>query len=280
MIRNQNFTNDRPKLYLVGTPIGNLEDITFRALNTLKSVDICFAEDTRVTKVLFDYYQIETKLLVYQKFNEDSGALKILEYLKDGKNVALVSDAGNPIISDPGYTVTKMVLQAGYDVVPISGVSAFTSALMASSLSAVNFSFYGFLDSKESKRRKELEALKTKKETLIFYEAPHRIKEMLNDMLEVLGDRYICLARELTKKFEEFIRGNISEIIPLCDSLKGEMVVVVEGAKDEDIYSNLDPISQIDDLILAGMVKNEAIKTVAKRMNRDKNELYKKYNNK
>ena len=280
MIRNQNFTNDRPKLYLVGTPIGNLEDITFRAINTLKSVDICFAEDTRVTKVLFDYYQIETKLLVYQKFNEDSGALKILEYLKDGKNVALVSDAGNPIISDPGYTVTKMVLQAGYDVVPISGVSAFTSALMASSLSAVNFSFYGFLDSKESKRRKELEALKTKKETLIFYEAPHRIKEMLNDMLEVLGDRYICLARELTKKFEEFIRGNISEIIPLCDSLKGEMVVVVEGAKDEDIYSNLDPISQIDDLILAGMVKNEAIKTVAKRMNLDKNELYKKYNNK
>jgi len=280
MIRNQNFTNDRPKLYLVGTPIGNLEDITFRALNTLKSVDICFAEDTRVTKVLFDYYQIDTKLLVYQKFNEDSGALKIIEFLRDGKNVALVSDAGNPIISDPGYTVTKMVLQEGFDVVPISGVSAFTSALMASSLSAVNFSFYGFLDSKESKRKKELEALKTKKETLIFYEAPHRIKEMLTDMLDVLGDRYICLARELTKKFEEFIRGNISEIIPLCDSLKGEMVIVCEGANENDMYSDLDPISQIDDLILAGMVKNEAIKTVAKRMNLDKNELYKKYNNK
>jgi len=280
MIRNQNFINDRPKLYLVGTPIGNLEDITFRALNTLKSVDICFAEDTRVTKVLFDYYQIDTKLLVYQKFNEDSGALKIIEFLRDGKNVALVSDAGNPIISDPGYTVTKMVLQEGFDVVPISGVSAFTSALMASSLSAVNFSFYGFLDSKESKRKKELEALKTKKETLIFYEAPHRIKEMLTDMLDVLGDRYICLARELTKKFEEFIRGNISEIIPLCDSLKGEMVIVCEGANENDMYSDLDPISQIDDLILAGMVKNEAIKTVAKRMNLDKNELYKKYNNK
>ena len=278
MKRQQSFTNQNPTLFLISTPIGNLEDMTFRAVNVLKSVDVCFAEDTRVTRVLFDHYGIQTKLECYQEHNKEHASLQILAYLEAGKNVGLVSDAGNPIISDPGFLISKMAIDKGYNVVPIPGASASLTALIASGINASNFMFYGFLDSKSSKRKKELENLKNVSVTLIFYEAPHRIKEMLEDLLEVFGNRNIALCRELTKKFEEFYRGTVEEVLEVIDTVKGEIVLICEGKKeDASEFSEDNMIEQIDDLILAGMNKNNAIKMVAKRMNIDKQELYKKY---
>ena len=280
MNRQKSFIDNKPILYLVATPIGNLEDITYRAIKILNSVFVCFAEDTRVTKVLFNHYNIETPLETYQEHNKEVASSNILKYLEDGHDVALVSDAGNPIVSDPGFLVCKRVIEKGYSVVPIPGASASLSALISSGIDATSFTFYGFLDSRQAKRIKELKELKEKKETLIFYEAPHRIRESLEDMLEVLGDRDICLCREMTKKFEEFIRGSISEVLTIIDELKGEMVVIVSGNKEDGSnYQDISPIDQIDELILAGMAKNNAIKAVAKRMNIDKNELYKEYIN-
>ena len=281
MNRQKSYQSDNAKLYLVATPIGNLADITYRAVETLKMVEVCFAEDTRVTKVLFDHYNIHTRLECYQEYNKETQYKAVLNYLAKGISVALVSDAGMPIISDPGYFVAKEAMKAGYDVVPIPGASASLSALIVSGITPQPFTFYGFLDSKSSKRKKELEVLKEHKETIIFYEAPHRIKDMLNDLFSVFGDREIALAREITKKFEEVIRGNISEIIEVADTLKGEMVVVCSGyVEDNNKYLNVDPIKQVDELIVAGVVKNEAIKMVAKRLGISKQELYKEYSEK
>ena len=281
MNRQKSYLSDSAKLYLVATPIGNLADITYRAVETLKTVEVCFAEDTRVTRVLFEHYNIHTKLECYQEHNKQTQYRAILKYLEEGISVALVSDAGMPIISDPGYYVAKEAIKAGFDVIPIPGASASLSALIVSGITPQPFTFYGFLDSKSSKRKKELEALKEHKQTLIFYEAPHRIKEMLEDILNVFGDREIALAREITKKFEEVIRGSISEVIEVADTLKGEMVVVCSGyIEDSNKYLNVDPIKQVDELIVAGIIKNEAIKMVAKRLGITKQELYKEYSEK
>lgn len=281
MNRQKSYLSDSAKLYLVATPIGNLADITYRAVETLKTVEVCFAEDTRVTRVLFEHYNIHTRLECYQEHNKQTQYKAILKYLEEGISVALVSDAGMPIISDPGYYVAKEAIKAGFDVVPIPGASASLSALIVSGITPQPFTFYGFLDSKSSKRKKELEALKEHKQTLIFYEAPHRIKEMLEDILNVFGDREIALAREITKKFEEVIRGSVSEVIEVADTLKGEMVVVCSGyIEDSNKYLNVDPIKQVDELIVAGIIKNEAIKMVAKRLGITKQELYKEYSGK
>ena len=281
MNRQKSYLSDSAKLYLVATPIGNLADITYRAVETLKTVEVCFAEDTRVTRVLFEHYNIHTRLECYQEHNKQTQYKAILKYLEEGISVALVSDAGMPIISDPGYYVAKEAIKAGFDVIPIPGASASLSALIVSGITPQPFTFYGFLDSKSSKRKKELEALKEHKQTLIFYEAPHRIKEMLEDILNVFGDREIALAREITKKFEEVIRGSISEVIEVADTLKGEMVVVCSGyVEDSNKYLNVDPIKQVDELIVAGIIKNEAIKMVAKRLGITKQELYKEYSEK
>ena len=278
MNRQKSYQSNNAKLYLVATPIGNLSDITYRAVEILKTVDVCFAEDTRVTRVLFDHYNIHTRLECYQEHNKETQYKAVLNYLAKGIDVALVSDAGMPIISDPGFFVAKEAIKAGYDVIPIPGASASLSALIVSGITPQPFTFYGFLDSKTSKRKKELEILKEHKETIIFYEAPHRIKEMLIDVLEVFGDRDIALAREITKKFEEVIRGKVSEIIEIADTLKGEMVVVCSGyVEDSNKYQNISPIEQVDELIVAGVVKNEAIKMVAKRLGITKQELYKEY---
>jgi 16S rRNA (cytidine1402-2'-O)-methyltransferase len=278
MNRQKSYQSNSAKLYLVATPIGNLADITYRAVEILKTVDVCFAEDTRVTRVLFDHYNIHTKLECYQEHNKETQYKAVLNYLANGISVALVSDAGMPIISDPGYFVAKEAIKAGYDVIPIPGASASLSALIVSGITPQPFTFYGFLDSKSSKRKKELELLKEHKETIIFYEAPHRIKEMLEDLLLVFGDREIALAREITKKFEEVIRGNISEVIEVADSLKGEMVVVCGGyVEDGNKYHDISPVDQVDELIVAGVLKNEAIKMVAKRLGIAKQELYKEY---
>ena len=281
MNRQKSYLSDSAKLYLVATPIGNLADITYRAVETLKTVEVCFAEDTRVTRVLFEHYNIHTRLECYQEHNKQTQYKAILKYLEEGISVALVSDAGMPIISDPGYYVAKEAIKAGFDVIPIPGASASLSAFIVSGITPQPFTFYGFLDSKSSKRKKELEALKEHKQTLIFYEAPHRIKEMLEDILNVFGDREIALAREITKKFEEVIRGSVSEVIEVADTLKGEMVVVCSGyIEDSNKYLNVDPIKQVDELIVAGIIKNEAIKMVAKRLGITKQELYKEYSEK
>ena len=281
MNRQKSYQSNSAKLYLVATPIGNLGDITYRAVETLKMVDVCFAEDTRVSRVLFEHYNIHTRLECYQEHNKETQYKAVLNYLSKGISVALVSDAGMPIISDPGYFVAKEAIKAGFDVVPIPGASASLSALIVSGITPQPFTFYGFLDSKSSKRKKELEILKEHKETIIFYEAPHRIKEMLVDVLNVFGDREIALAREITKKFEEVVRGKVSEIIEITDTLKGEMVVVCSGyVEDNNKYANVDPIAQVDELIVAGVIKNDAIKMVAKRIGITKQELYKAYSEK
>ena len=262
-------------LYLVATPIGNLSDITYRAVEILKSVDKIYAEDTRNSIVLLKHYNITTHLESYHEFNQELKTKYIIQEIKNGLKIALISDAGLPVISDPGYKIVKEARLQGLKVSTIPGASAGISALIASGISPMPYTFYGFLDSKKTKRISELNELKYINHTIIFYEAPHRIYETLNDMLEVFGDRFVTLARELTKTFEEYISDKISNILKI-DSLKGEMVLIVEGYK-EDNNIDIDPISKIDELINLGYKPNEAIKEVSKILNISRNDLYKKY---
>ncbi len=275
MKRIYSYSRDKGILYLVATPIGNLSDMTFRAVDTLKNVDVIYAEDTRNSSVLLKHFNIDTKLLSYHEFNKELKEDEIVTRLKNGENVAIISDAGLPVISDPGYDIARACIKNDIPVTPIPGASAGISGLIASGITPQPFTFVGFLDSKTTKRKKELEELKYLKSTIIFHEAPHRIKECLTDMLEVLGDRYICIGRELTKKYEEFIRGNISEIIAECDALKGEMVVIVSGYTEEVV--DKDPIKEIESLINLGYKPKEAIKEVASMLNLNKQDLYKDY---
>ncbi len=272
-MRIRSYDTDKAILYLVATPIGNLKDMSFRAIETLKSVDKIYAEDTRNSKILFDHYDIKTIYESYHEFSQEKTS-KIIEELKNGMKIAIISDAGLPIISDPGFKLVKDAIDNNIAVSTIPGASAGISALISSGLVAMPYTFYGFLDSKESKRKEELNDLKYIKHTLIFYEAPHRIFDTLNNMLEILGDRYICIARELTKTFEEYIRGNISELLKL-ESLKGEMVLIVSGYEEKSIITN--KFVQIDEFISLGYKPNDAIKETAKMLNVDKKELYKEY---
>ena len=234
-MRQQTFLNGKATLYLVATPIGNLDEFNNRAVEILKSVAIIGCEDTRTSKVLLDKFGIKTPVASYHKFNENEAIEKYLAYLKDGKDIALISDAGYPLVSDPGEVLTKKVVESGYNVSVVSGPCAFLNALVGSGFPVSNFLFFGFLNSKRSARKKQLEKLKDLEQLLIFYEAPHRIKETLEDILSVLGNRRIVLARELTKKFEEYIRDEVKNVIEIADELKGEMVLIVEGKAAETI---------------------------------------------
>ena len=200
-------------LYLVATPIGNLEDMTVRALRILKEVDVIAAEDTRNTKKLCNYFEINTPLVSYHEHNLEYGGEKLLTYFRDGKSVALVSDAGLPCISDPGADIVEKALAEDFAVVPVPGANAALTALIASGLIPQPFYFFGFLNRNKKERRLQLEKLAKREETILFYEAPHRLKEALKDLHLILGNRRIVLARELTKKFEEFLRGTIEEAI-------------------------------------------------------------------
>ena len=220
-----------PTLYLVPTPIGNFDDMTYRSVEVLKNVDIIYCEDTRVTKVLLSHFAINTPLKNYHIFNEEIKSDEILDLLKEGKNIALVSDAGLPCISDPGFYISKLAIDEGFNVISLPGASASLTALIASGLPNDKFYFNGFLNSKSSQRLKQLEGLVDKEETIIFYEAPHRIIETLNDIYKIFGNRNIVIARELTKKYEEYIRGTLEEIINEVKELKGEIVIIVEGCK-------------------------------------------------
>lgn len=280
MNRQKSFENDKATLYLVATPIGNLSEMTYRAVEILKSVDFIAAEDTRNTIKLLNHFDISKKLISHHEHNMTSSIPKILDYLSEGYNVALVSDAGYPAISDPGAELAKAVIEDGYNVVSVSGANACLNALVVSGIAPQPFLFYGFLDHQDKKKKKELEDLKYYKETIVFYESPHRIEKTLKLMLNILGDRHIALCRELTKKHEEIIRGTISEIIEILDTIKGEMVLVVEGSKEE---KNVEQeytqtiVEHVDELINKGMSTKDAIKEVAKLRKMNKNAVYQEY---
>lgn len=277
MIRQKSFENEKSTLYLVATPIGNLDEMTYRAVNILNEVDYIAAEDTRNTIKLLNHFNIKKKLLSHHEHNIEASSYKILELL-EGANIALVSDAGYPAISDPGYELVMKVIEKGYNVVSVSGANACLNALVVSGICPQPFLFYGFLNHSDKTKKKELTSLKDYRETIVFYESPHRINKTLTLMLEYLGDRPIALCRELTKRHEEIIRGKISEVLEVCDSLKGEMVIVVEGTKEiiEQTF-DLDINEQIEVYMNEGMTSKEAIKKVAKERNLSKNEVYKTY---
>ncbi len=260
-------------LYLIPVPIGNMDDITIRTLDTLKSVDVIFCEDTRETGLLLSYFKISKKLISNNEQNERKNIDKILEYLENGENVGIVSDQGCPIISDPGYIVVREVSNRGFNIVALPGACAMIPALMVSGIPPLPFSFYGFLNARQNKRIKELENLKSIKHTLIFYEAPHRLIEVLNDMKNIFGDRYISISREISKKYEEVYRGNISELIDKI-VLKGQFVIIVSGSKEE---VEIDYINEIKELVDNGMKTNNAIKMICKKYNLKKEDVYKNF---
>lgn len=267
-----------PILYLVPTPIGNMEDMTYRAINVLKEVEVIFSEDTRVTRNLLNFYSISKKLIALHDHNEDLAKDIVLKYLNDGFSVAIVTDRGTPIISDPGYKTVKYVSDLGFRVVGLPGACAFVPALIMSGISPQPFMFYGFLDSKVEKKRKELEKLKFVEHAIIFYEAPHRILKTMEMIFDIFGDREVSLSREISKKFESVYRGSISNLLPTLDDIKGEFVVVVSGFSSNGFdESELSVIEQVDFYIDNGMSTMAAIKTVAKERGLKKNDVYAEY---
>ncbi|MGE6628465.1 16S rRNA (cytidine(1402)-2'-O)-methyltransferase [Bacillus pumilus] len=278
--------SDMGILYLVPTPIGNLEDMTFRAIQTLKDVDYIAAEDTRQTKKLCHVYEIDTPLTSYHEHNKDSSGHKLIEWLKEGKNIALVSDAGLPTISDPGAEVVRDFTNIGGYVVPLPGANAALTALIASGITPQPFFFYGFLDRQKKEKKKQLEALKKRQETIIFYEAPHRLKETLTLMKEVWGNRNIAITRELTKKFEEFIRGDLESVLTWAveNQIRGEFCLVVQGndqdeeeLNEEAWWKSLSEKEHVIHYIGEGLTSKEAIKRTAVERGVPKRNIYDAY---
>ena len=275
---SQKSYDNTPTLYLIPTPIGNMEDITIRAINTLKMVDVVFCEDTRVTGQLLKHFDINKKLISSHNYNESNNKQKLLEYLCSGSNVGLVSDRGTPIISDPGYELAKFAIEEGYNVVSLPGATALIPALTSSGISPMPFYYYGFLNSKDSARRKELEYLKTIDATLILYEAPHRINKTLKDLGNILGNnRKMSISREITKKYEEIYRGSIGELIEQNNDYKGELVLIIEGNKLALEYKNLTIEGHVNLYIEDGKSSMDAIKIVAKERGMKKSEVYDLY---
>ncbi len=276
------------KLFLVGTPIGNLEDMTFRAIRILKEVDVIAAEDTRNTIKLCNHFEIKTPLTSYHEHDLEMGGEKILAMLSSGKSVALVSDAGMPCISDPGADITAKAITAGYDVVPVPGANAAISALVASGLDSKSFMFFGFLSRNKKERINQIDMLKRREETLIFYESPHRLKEMLRALKDQVGEtRRIVLARELTKRFEEFLRGTVEEALDWAENnnIRGEFCVVLEGndgfveeVEEEVWWERLSIPEHVNELIdKKGIRSKEAIKEVAVERELGRREVYQEY---
>lgn len=273
MIMWQESYDGKPSVYLVPTPIGNLGDMTFRAIEVLKMVDAIFSEDTRVTLQLLNHFEIKNKLIHLDDHNEENVKDQVLGYLKEDKNVAIVTDRGTPIISDPGYKTVKFLKELGYNVIALPGACAFVPALVASSISSEHFTFYGFLSSKEQKMREELTNLKDSEYTLVFYEAPHRIVRTLEAMLEIFGDRYISISREISKLHESVFVGKISEVLSSSEMMKGEFVIVV-SAKEEEYDEDMSIIDSVNLYIRSGLSSMDAIKRVAKERKISKNTVY------
>lgn len=275
MNRQKSFQNeDAPALYLVPTPIGNRSEVSTRTLDVLNGVDVIACEDTRNSGQLLKTLGISKPLISHHEFNAASSVPGIIALLEQGKKVAIISDAGYPLISDPGASLVQEVIKEDYPVISISGPNAALDALVASGLSTQHYLYYGFLDSKSSKRKKELQSLKAFPWTLIFYEAPHRIQETLEDVLEVLGDRQICLARELTKLHEEYLRGTVSEVLAVCEGLKGEMVLVVEGNTEKSSITLEEVTDQAMQLASEGLKPKHAAAAACDGTDFSKNEVY------
>ncbi|MGO2299309.1 16S rRNA (cytidine(1402)-2'-O)-methyltransferase [Paucilactobacillus nenjiangensis] len=270
-------------LYLVPTPIGNLQDMTFRAVDTLKTVDLIAAEDTRNTQKLLNHFEVETKQISFHEHNTAQRIPQLVEKLLTGISIAQVSDAGMPSISDPGKELVAAAIQNDIPVVPLPGANAGLTALIASGLEPQPFYFYGFLGRKPSFQKQELTELAKHQETLIFYESPHRIAKTLVNMIEIFGaDRQAVLARELTKKHEEFLRGTLVELQAWAteDNVRGEFVMLVAGNDAEEVDEeviNLSPVEEVSHLIDSGLTTNAAIKQVAKRREINRQDLYKDY---
>ena len=275
MIQKSYSESKTGKLYLIPTPIGNLEDITLRALNILKQVDIVFAEDTRETYNLLKYYEISKRIESCHKYSEMKNKNKILNILKEGKSIGYVTDRGTPLISDPGNVIVDECIKNNIDVISLPGASALLPAINMSGISNERFLFYGFLNSKKSQAKKELELLKNEQYTLIFYESPFRIIDTLQLMYDILGDRKVSIIREISKIHEEVNRDYLSNIINNVQNIKGEIVVVVEGSKNEDKEIDFDEI--INNYIDSGYSRRDAIKKVSEEYNISKNKIYNKY---
>lgn len=277
MNATSSYLSASPTLYLVPTPIGNFSDMTLRAIETLKTVDYVFAEDTRVTKVLLSHFQITTPLFSYHIFNEEERVNDVLDFLKQGHNIALVSDAGMPGISDPGFLVANKAIALGFKVVALPGPVAFITALVASGLPSNQMTFLGFLSHRQATRQKEMRQFINREETLIFYESPHRIKAFLSDALLIFGNREVVIARELTKKYEEYLRGNLESAANIDVDLKGELVVMIKGTKEAAIAVSLNQKSLPEHYqyyLDQNLDAKEAMKKVAKDRNTTKSEIY------
>ena len=277
-MRTLNFESDRPLLYLVATPIGNLQEVSPRTIEVLSSVDLIACEDTRVTGKLLSLLGIKKELVSLREHNEVSVSQEVVRKILSGTKVAYMSDAGYPCISDPGSKLVRICLENEINVAPISGPNAALNALVASGLCEDHFYFHGFLNAKESVRLEELRTLAQRKETLIFYESPHRIQKTLEDLFEVFGNRKACLARELTKKHEEFIRCGLEAMAKIDpETLKGEMVIVVEGASGEEkpIVGDAELLKMVKSMVESGMSTKDAIKKVSEITKINKNAIYK-----
>lgn len=264
MKRIKSFDNSHKVLYLIATPIGNLGEFSKRAIETINEMDLIAAEDTRNTSDLLRKFDIHKPMVSLREHNEIEASENLIKQILEGKKVAYMSDAGYPGISDPGYLLTSLCLKNDIAVSVISGGCAFINALVSSGLDTSRFYFHGFLPAKENEARSELELLKNKKETLIFYESPHRIESTIKLLYQVLGDRETSLERELTKINEEKIYGKLSELVDLdFSSIKGEMVIVISGNSNEETLSNEEIVSKVNYFINKGMSKKDAIETVS-----------------
>ena len=269
------------KLYIVATPIGNLGDITLRAIDVLKNVDLIAAEDTRHTLKLLNHLEITKPLISYHRHNEDVKSKVLIEKLEEGQNIALVSDAGTPGICDPGHEIIKECIDRNIEIIPIPGACAMVNALICSGLDTSEFTFLGFLPLNKKSRKEKLNEIKNAKNTIIIYEAPHKLKTTLLDLKEIVEDRKIVLAREITKINEEFLRGKIDDIINIADNIKGEIVIMIE--KNENIqnlnedFANISLEEHYKMYENQGFEKKEIIKKIAKDRNVTKNEIYQKF---
>lgn len=276
-MRIRNFDEDKSILYLVATPIGNMSEMSPRALEILKSVAVIGCEDTRNSGKLLNYFGITNKLISCHEHNEEQASDILLKYLENGDNIAYISDAGYPGISDPGSRLVKRALDKDYKVSVVSGSNAMITALLGSGLDTTHFYFHGFLASKHSIRVKELDKLKNKEETIIFYESPHRIKDTLKDLLDILGNRKACIARELTKRFEEYIRDDLENLNKIDEkTLIGEMVIIVDGNKhiDNEESSIEAALEYAKELIKNGLKTKEAAKEASEKYKISKNIIY------
>lgn len=267
-------------LYIVATPIGNLEDITLRAIRVLNEVDLIAAEDTRHTLKLLNHLEISKPLISYHRHNEDVKSNVLIEKLKDGMNIALVSDAGTPGICDPGEEIIRKCIELDIKVIPIPGACALINSLICSGISTKEFIFLGFLPLNKKLRKKKIEEIKKANNTIIIYEAPHKLESTLKDLKQVLDkDRQVVLAREITKIHEEFIRGNIDELIDKIFEIKGEIVLIIEGNSlvEENELNNLSIEEHYKYYEKQGMQKKDIIKRVAKDRGINKNEVYKRF---